>query len=114
VHVALGVTLIPLWGAVGAAAACLAGECVTAALLARIVQLRLGPIPWDRRALAPVVSAGLMAGVLATDWAGLPLRLCAGGLLYGVAAIALGAIRRDELRELASQLRGATGPGQSG
>ncbi len=113
VHLALGVTLIPLWGAVGAAAACLAGECVVAVLLARVVRERLGPIPWDRRALAPMVSAGLMAGVLATDWAGLPLRLCAGGLLYVVAAIGLGAIRRDELRDLVFQLRDATGPGRS-
>ena len=85
-----------------------------AALLARIVRDRLGAVPLDRRALAPVAAAALMAGVLATDWAGLPLRLCAGGLVYAVAAIALGAIRRDELRQLASQLRNVTRSRRSG
>ncbi|MCZ6463811.1 MAG: oligosaccharide flippase family protein [Proteobacteria bacterium] len=114
VHVVLGVALIPLWGAVGAAAACLAGECVAAALLARIVRDRLGSVPWERRALAPMAAAGLMAGVLATDWAGLPLRICAGGLVYAVAAIGLGALRRDELHQLASQLRDLTGSRRSG
>jgi O-antigen/teichoic acid export membrane protein len=101
-HVGLGLLLIPRLGAPGAGVACLIGQCVGAAVLATVVRGSLGGLPWDRRTLAPVVAGLLAIAVLeVTQGASLTLRGVSGGLAYLGAALAFGALRRDELRAAA-------------
>jgi O-antigen/teichoic acid export membrane protein len=98
VHVGLAVVLIPRFGGTGAAAACLMGEAIGAAILTATAHQRFGATPFGPRTLAPVVAGGLAAVALAASGGPSATGLLLGAVTYVAATFALGAVRRDEIR----------------
>ena len=109
VNLLLNLIVIPRWGATGASAATVAAELTV--ILYMVVRFRkvMGPVRPDlQRIWRCVAACAVMAGVLIA----LPesidplVRIAAGALVYAVTALAIGAVRRDELRLLVPR-RGA-------
>ena len=115
IHVLLGVLLIPTWGVVGAAIACLIGELAAAVALAAVVRRALSAIPWDWRFFAPVVAGAAMALAWLVGPTGNPaIRLLLSGFVYALVALVLGAVRRDELRRAIAYVRETPAPARGG
>ncbi len=109
-HLALGIAAIPVFGALGAAAACLAGEAVAALVMARLARMRFGSSPLSRATLAPFVAGSVAAVPLAIPgWP--PLLAVAVALpVYLVAALLLRATDRREILAGLASLRDAARP----
>jgi len=93
--------LIPSFGMEGAAAATVGAEVIVFAVVWRRLQARLGGVPleWSRIARAAAATVVMVPVVLALDGTLGPVgRVAAGALAYTVAAVALGAVHRGEIR----------------
>jgi O-antigen/teichoic acid export membrane protein len=101
-NISLNLVLIPAMGVTGAAISTVTAEVFLLSALARRVRRRLGPVPieWARIARAAGAVAVMSAVVLAVRSAGVWTAVALGAAVYGVTALATGAITRDELRAL--------------
>jgi O-antigen/teichoic acid export membrane protein len=99
-HLAAALLLIPEHGALGAAAACLAGEIATALALAVRLRRAIGGIPLDRSSLSPVAATAAASLALALSSGPWLQQVVLASAVYGVSALAFGAVRPRELRSL--------------
>ena len=100
-NLAANFAVIPLFGMTGAAAATVAAEVVVFAVVWRRLLERLGPVPleWSRIARTLAATAVMTVVVLAIgDALSATARVLVGVAVYSVAAVALGAVHRGEIR----------------
>jgi O-antigen/teichoic acid export membrane protein len=101
VNLLLNLAVIPLYGMTGAAAATVTAEVVVFAVVWRRLEQRLGRIPleWSRIARAGFATAIMAPVVVALDGSlSAAGRVAVGAAVYAVAAVALGAVHRGEIR----------------
>jgi O-antigen/teichoic acid export membrane protein len=102
-NVGANLALVPPFGFMAAAWLTLATEILVMSLSMWIVCSRMGVVPWgDHLGRIVVASAATWLVAWGLRQAGLPtiVWLTAGGAAYAVLVLALGAVRRDELRAL--------------
>jgi len=93
--------LIPTAGMTGAASATVGAEVIVFALIWRRLHARLGPVPleWWRILRAAVATFAMVPVLIALDGTlSAAVRVAIGALVFAVAAVALGAVHRGEIR----------------
>ncbi|MDX6643511.1 MAG: hypothetical protein QOD76_1473 [Solirubrobacteraceae bacterium] len=99
---------IPLFGVEGAAATMLIAEALVLAYMFLRYLRVVGPVAVDAtRAVRAAAATAIMAGAVLAVGDGVPvlLRIALGVAVYAVAGVAVGVLRRDELRRLLSARR---------
>jgi O-antigen/teichoic acid export membrane protein len=103
VAVVVNLAAIPLWGVLGAATAVVAAECSVLVYMVYRYRQLMGNMEVDwRRVSAAAAATAVMAGALLItgETVGVGFRLAIGAGVFAVAALATGAVRRDELAPL--------------
>jgi O-antigen/teichoic acid export membrane protein len=103
INVALNFALIPLMGHDGAAAATVITELIGLLMLSTAVSRRFGQV-FDFSSIARISAASFLILPLwfLTDWVGVVPLVLAGGLIYMLALLGLGAVTLDDAKRVIS------------